>query len=265
MKKDRKLVIGDIHGGLRCLKQALERANFDKESDKLIFLGDYVDGWSESAELIQFLIDLQKDSVKDHIFLRGNHDKWCQDWLSKGQCPDNWKYQGGQATIDSYIKTGYLTSDEHRIFFNNLLNYYVDKKNRGFVHGGFISKKGIGHDVYETDYYWDRDLWTIAVILNGREHEANLNSKALRFNKHKEVYIGHTSTINWMNKKHYPEYLDDRQPKVGPITIPMNRCNVWNMDTGGGFKGKLSIMDINTKEYWQSDFVHFLYSDEKGR
>ncbi|RYG52142.1 MAG: serine/threonine protein phosphatase, partial [Chitinophagaceae bacterium] len=37
----RTLVIGDIHGGLRALKQALERAGASNR-DTLIFLGDYV-------------------------------------------------------------------------------------------------------------------------------------------------------------------------------------------------------------------------------
>lgn len=45
----------------------------------------------------------------------------------------------------------------------------------------------------------------------------------------------------------------------------MRRCNVWNIDTGAGWSGKLTIMDIDTKEYWQSDFVKELYPDEKGR
>ena len=50
---NRKLVIGDIHGGLKALKQVLERANVT-QNDTLIFLGDYVDGWSESPEVLNF-------------------------------------------------------------------------------------------------------------------------------------------------------------------------------------------------------------------
>ena len=52
----RTLVIGDIHGGLRALHQIFERANVSKE-DTLIFLGDYVDGWSESPDVLDFLIE----------------------------------------------------------------------------------------------------------------------------------------------------------------------------------------------------------------
>ena len=54
---NRTLVIGDIHGGLRALHQIMERAKVTT-NDTLIFLGDYVDGWSQSAEVIDYLIVL---------------------------------------------------------------------------------------------------------------------------------------------------------------------------------------------------------------
>ena len=57
---NRTLVIGDIHGGLKGLVQVLERAKVTKD-DTLIFLGDYVDGWSETAPLLDFLIELNKN------------------------------------------------------------------------------------------------------------------------------------------------------------------------------------------------------------
>ena len=55
----RKLVIGDIHGGLRAVHQIFERAKVTTD-DTLIFLGDYVDGWSESPQVLDFLIALNK-------------------------------------------------------------------------------------------------------------------------------------------------------------------------------------------------------------
>lgn len=75
----RTIVIGDIHGGLKALIQLLEKPEV-KENDRLIFLGDYVDGWSESAQVINFLIDLSQK--QQCVFIKGNHDVWCQEWLS---------------------------------------------------------------------------------------------------------------------------------------------------------------------------------------
>lgn len=74
----RTLVIGDIHGGLKALNQLLERANVTKE-DTLIFLGDYVDGWSQSAQVISRLMQLEESNPC--IFIKGNHDWWCENWL----------------------------------------------------------------------------------------------------------------------------------------------------------------------------------------
>ena len=266
-KKGRTLVFGDAHGGYKALLQVLERCDFDNKIDKLIGLGDVADGWSETAELVHYLIHLQEESDNRHIFLRGNHDAWCQEWLNYGIAKDIWAVQGGQATIDSYIRTGFLTDIRHKNFFNRLHNYYIDDQNRGFVHGGFISKNGLGHEVYQSDYYWDRDLWNLALLQHNNYHNGSKEAlaKARRFEKHKEVFIGHTTTGNWLVKPHLPEYQYSEQPKQGRIIVPMNRCNVWNLDTGGGFEGRLTIMDIDTKEFWQSDDMRTLYPDERGR
>ncbi len=95
----RTLVIGDIHGGLKALKQLLDRAKVN-ESDTLIFIGDYVDGWSESSFTLRFLINLSKKF--NCIFIKGNHDIWCENWLKEGTTFDTWLFHGGKETIDSY-------------------------------------------------------------------------------------------------------------------------------------------------------------------
>jgi len=45
----------------------------------------------------------------------------------------------------------------------------------------------------------------------------------------------------------------------------MNAINVWNIDTGAAFKGKLSGVNIDTKAVYQSDNLPLLYPNEKGR
>ncbi len=49
------------------------------------------------------------------------------------------------------------------------------------------------------------------------------------------------------------------------VDIPMQGCNVWNVDTGAAFKGKLSMLDVDTKQSLQSEPVWELYSMEQGR
>jgi serine/threonine protein phosphatase 1 len=252
----RTLVIGDIHGSFNALKQVLERAKYDSKKDKLIVLGDLVDGWNQSAEVIQYFIDLIKEKA-DIIIIRGNHDDWFEYWMLYGIKKPMWVTQGGQATIDSYIKSGKTKDPEHRRFFSKSHLYYIDDKNRAFMHGGFSGLNVTKRYNYYSDYYWDRRLWQQAMECK--------DCNKFRGNYYSEVYVGHTSTVRYKVKPHYPEYKDPNQDKNGGITVPMNRCNMWNLDTGGGWYGKLTIMDIDTKEYWQSDLVKTLHPDVTGR
>lgn len=263
----RQLVIGDIHGAFIALQEVLIKSNFNYIEDQLIFLGDYVDGWSQSSEVIEFLIQLQDQCKIKPVFLRGNHDYWCEQWLMYGDTNKIWREQGGEATMLSYVKTGHLVDDRHKKFFNGMHNYYIDNNNRGFVHGGFNSRKGLGNENYPSDYYWDRDLWSLALMSHNRLNDPENEYEGTyfrRFEKHKELFIGHTATTNWRYKLHYPEQLPHKE--VGKkITIPMHRCNVWNIDTGAGWDGVLTIMDVESKEYWQSTPVAELYPTELGR
>jgi serine/threonine protein phosphatase 1 len=92
----RTLVIDDIHGGLKALKQVLGRADVSTE-DTLIFLGDYVDGWSESPQVLDFLMELRESD--NCILLRGNHDELLQHYLETSSYNELWKIHGGKSTL----------------------------------------------------------------------------------------------------------------------------------------------------------------------
>lgn len=253
----RIIVTGDIHGNFKGLKQCLERSNFDYENDTLIQLGDIVDGWNEVYQCVDELL-----KIKNLISIKGNHDDWFNTYLLRGVHPTGWSY-GGEGTLDSYcINLGcYYDKNHngkfntnlnnyndipqtHRNFFNKQLNYYKDEDNNVFVHGGFARNLRLKDQTDSSIYYWDRDLWLQALgykSMNNTEHPFKIKEPV------KEIYIGHTTTMNWDTDK------------------PMNAVNIWNLDTGSGFKGKLTFMDINTKEYWQSDRVDEMYKDQKGR
>jgi serine/threonine protein phosphatase 1 len=61
------------------------------------------------------------------------------------------------------------------------------------------------------------------------------------FRNIRRIFIGHSSTINWKTDR------------------PMRAANVWNLDTGAGSGGRLTIMDVETREFWQSDLMRELY------
>lgn len=236
-------VIGDIHGGLRALKQVLERASVTA-NDTLIFLGDFVDGWSESAGVIDYVMQLAEQ--QHCIFIKGNHDAWCEDWLRTGMGDSTWLFHGGQETVNSYANSDAAKKTRHLIFLERMPYYHIDQEHRLFIHAGFTSMHGPQKEFHSSNFSWDRTLWEMALTMDQRiQKDSLLFPKRLKlFN---EIYIGHTPTL----------YYD--------VTIPMNGCNVWNIDTGAAFTGKLSIMDIDTKAFWQSDVVKDLYPGEMGR
>ena len=239
----RTLVIGDIHGGLRALHQILEKASVNKE-DTLIFLGDYVDGWSESPQVIDFLIGLSQKQMC--IFIRGNHDELLLDWLQSYRNNPLWFEHGGQATVLAYANVDETTKQKHIDFLLNLVNYHLDVHNRLFVHAGFTNLNGVNHEYFPKMFYWERTLWEMAASLDkSMSLEDVLYPKRLKL--YKEIYIGHT-----------PVTRIDK-------TTPVQMANVWNIDTGAAFLGPLTILDIDTKEYWQSDPLPLLYPEEKGR
>ncbi|MCL6462376.1 serine/threonine protein phosphatase 1 [Flavobacterium micromati] len=239
----RTLVIGDIHGGLRALHQIMERAKVTK-TDTLIFLGDYVDGWSQSPQVIDFIIDLK--SKQKCICMRGNHDDLLLEWLTATKDNILWYKHGGEATVNAYKSVSIESKIKHIEFLQSLENYYLDEKHRLFVHAGFTNMNGVDFEYFPGLFYWDRTLWETALSLDVRmlsDHPFYPK----RFTLYDEIYIGHTPVT-----------------RIGKTT-PVQKANIWNVDTGAAFKGPLTIMDVDTKEFWQSEPLHQLYFDEKGR
>lgn len=236
-------VIGDIHGGYKALIQLLRRMDLTEE-DTLVFLGDYVDGWSESAQVIKLLIELSENI--NCIFIKGNHDVWCEEWLETNYINPTWYLHGGKEAIESYEGFSEEEKRRHLRFFKSLKFYYIDEKNRLFIHAGYTSEQGVEKEADYKAFYFDRTLWETALMVdNNKKIISGKNSKRLKH--YSEIFIGHTPTLN------YNSY------------VPMHAANVWNVDTGATFYGKLSAMNIDTKEIFQSDVVRTLYPNEMGR
>lgn len=219
----RTLVLGDLHGSYKGLLQVFERSKFDYEKDTLISLGDVCDGYPQVRECIDELL-----KIKNLILVIGNHDKWFLDWATTER-EVAWRSQGGQATFNSYVPKSHIE------IFKNAHAYHIDEKNRLFVHGGFdLTQKDFSKQKFEV-LTWDRQLVSTAK----KKHYRNQNYKLGNF---EEVFVGHTSTTYSCNS-----------------TDPQHFCNLWMVDTGAGWEGKLTIMDVDSKEYWQSDESWRLY------
>lgn len=236
----RTFIIGDIHGRHDKLVACLKLVNFDYENDKLIQLGDVVDRGTDSYECVEELL-----KIKNLIAIKGNHDDCFYESIRLGG-QNVLFYQGGKKTLESYIKncnpecqivlkmSGYYTDFDyddyppsHIKFFKDQLPYYIDENNNLFVHAGIIPNISI--ELQEEEIFlWDRTFWTAAV---------NAVEEGLEFtNSYNRIFIGHTPT---------PRYGSD---------LPMQCGNIWNLDTGCGksLEAKLTIMNLETKEFWQA-------------
>lgn len=251
----RTFVMGDIHGAYKALLQCLKRSSFDYENDRLIQLGDIVDGYREVYECIEELL-----KIKHIIPIKGNHDDWFDSFIKVDSHPSSWTY-GGKGTLLSYLDhtgkngkffttgSGYKTSleskdipERHKAFFDSQLLYYVDEKNRCFVHGGFDRHLPFDKQKKE-DFYWNRNLWVEALHTHTYNRHIQLPEDFFDAVDFKEIYIGHTPTTKWGTDK------------------PLRALNVLNLDTGAGHWGRLTIMDVGTKKYRQSDPLLELYTE----
>jgi len=213
----RRFAIGDIHGRVKALKQVLLLSKFNYKDDLLVVLGDIVDGGYNTYQVVEELLKI--DNI---TFIIGNHDKWFMDNISNGWTGSIWLNQGGKNTLNSYKKANPdgMIPVTHQEFFNKGTYYHI-LDNMLFVHGGFDPRLPVEENTIHT-LLWDRSL--IEKHINGR--------KERRFDK---IFVGHTTTESYGSFE------------------PLKFGKLWMLDTGAGWTGKLTIMDIDTEEYWQSE------------
>ena len=271
----RTFALGDCHGRHKALKQVLSDSKFDYDNDRLIILGDIVDGGFNTALVIDELI-----KIKNKVFIFGNHDLWHMDFLFKGTTPSEWINQGGANTLNSYGGKvipnnklagkpimlnvhGVKVPKKHVEFLASGV-YYHEEQNMLFVHGGIDpTKEMINQDKHFL--IWDRSLIKYAETSNVKDYD--------------KVFIGHTSTqhiergyVNYKCRhcKHEweKEVKNQRDMTSNVIcekcssnnvfqslgcTHPIKIGNLYCLDCGAGWNGKLALMDINTDEFWLSE------------
>jgi len=215
----RRLLLGDIHGMKDYLEDVLEQCEFDYENDLLIQIGDIVDRGPEPFECMKIL-----DKVKNLILIRGNHDEALISKLTTGQSYMGDHPQNGQ---DITLQLYYDADASERVWIKDFLkrqvDYHLTEDNRLFVHGGIP-----GDEELEDVFHWDREMLTEAMRL------LPMGMKPTYTKKYDKIYIGHTPTV----------YFNT----ISPMFIG----DIINIDTGSGKGGPLTILDIDSDQYWQS-------------
>lgn len=221
------IVIGDIHGCYNELKNLIykleESGEYNKDEDKLIFLGDYLDRGMNSRLVVQFIRDLQKDN-DNVIALMGNHEDMALNCINHGDIC--WAYNGGDKTMDSY--EGFETQFFDDLKWIEALPLYHEDEHFIYVHAGVDLDKSLKEQSRD-DLLWVRDDFTYS------EKEY-----------HKRVVFGHTPTM-FFGKGYKPVYT------LG---------NNIGIDTGCVFGGALTaliIEDDEIKSFYQVDKNEEMY------
>jgi len=189
-------------------------------SDRIVFLGDYVDRGHDSKGVVAYLLELKNNAPQEIVFLKGNHEDMLLSYLGlPGHHGDMFLFNGGEATLTSYGVSGKKDPKEkilaaipaaHLEFFKTLRTYYVLD---GFlcVHAGINPAKTLD-DQSEEELFWIRDEFI------RRPHSLPYT-----------VLFGHTPQ---------PEVLCDWPYKIG-------------LDTGLVYGNKLSCFETSEKTLFQ--------------
>jgi serine/threonine protein phosphatase 1 len=104
-------VVGDVHGEARKLREMLRR--LEAFRGRVVFVGDYVSGGSDSADVVEILASLAAKDAGRFVFLCGNHDLSLLRYLDDGDF-GRFAGEGGLDTLASYLPV--VTGDVHMAF-----------------------------------------------------------------------------------------------------------------------------------------------------
>lgn len=173
----RTIAIGDIHG---CYDELIdmitvleEDGKYHKDTDRLIFLGDYIDRGKDSNKVVKYIRELQRNN-KNVIALMGNHEDMCIDYNKDRFANYDWLCNGANATMESYDDEAQLMSD---IMWMKTLPLYYEDEHFIYVHAGIDANKPMTEQS-SRNLLWVRDSFIYSTT---------------KYNK--KVIFGHTPSL----------------------------------------------------------------------
>jgi serine/threonine protein phosphatase 1 len=159
----RVLAVGDIHGCAEELQVLLDGLDLGG-GDTVVCVGDYVDRGPDSRGVIDLLLALQARPDVSTVFLRGNHEDMCLDFLGRGgRHGEAWRVNGGVTTLQSYDIDPYVSGVEaaarlpeaHLAFLDALVPWHATPGHL-MVHAGIRPGRPFAEQT-EEDLYWIRE------------------------------------------------------------------------------------------------------------
>jgi serine/threonine protein phosphatase 1 len=128
--------------------------HWDTQTEILIQLGDLIDRGKGSPEVVKLTRQLQRKYPNQTVFLRGNHEYEIIDHMYVR--PNiNWLQQGGEGTLQQYLKAGRDVMDDVNWF--NTMPLFWENDSIFVSHAG-ISESAINpfNQIYESSILWNR-------------------------------------------------------------------------------------------------------------
>ena len=212
---NRLFAISDIHGCFRPFYELVVDIIRLRRSDRLILLGDYIDRGEQSKEVIDFIIDLQKNGFNIKALI-GNHEQMLINCWYEPDLMHLWSMNGGLSTLQSFGIGNIREIDKLYLEFFNSLDYYLILGNVIFVHAGF--------DDFAPDPFLDKQsmIWECSL-----SYQNPLLSGKTIIHGHRPKTIAYVTRL-----------LRERSP-----VIPIDTGCVYNKETGYGF---LSALELNS-------------------
>lgn len=133
----RRFAIGDVHGCFATLKHLLEEEIQITTNDFVVLLGDYVHKGPKSYEVIDYIINLQKDGYPIYT-IRGNHEQNLMD-KQKNYQPRFLRFFSQM--FSTSLKKKILNEDGYIYWsfkgFLKSLPYQITIEDFHFTHAGF--------------------------------------------------------------------------------------------------------------------------------
>jgi serine/threonine protein phosphatase 1 len=209
-ENERIFIVGDVHGCLDLLKRLMDKLDWSPDTDRLIFLGDYVDRGEDPKGVIDYILEISR-SAKNIQCLVGNHELIFLDFLS-GRDIRTFFMNGGESTLNSYRNASRMESDpmvpkKHVDFLRSLLPW-IELDDYYIVHAGFRPGVDLEEQTLE-DLTWIRDPFLYS-----------------DFDFGKRVIFGHT-----------------------PFAEPMIMDNKIGLDTGAVYGNKLTCLELPSLKF----------------
>jgi len=157
------VIVGDIHGDLGSLTHVLENSKFMEkakggEDVLLIFLGDYGDRGSYSAEVYYVVLKLKELFPERVVLMRGNHEGPDDLLASPHDLPFHLNRKFGDRGSEVYLKL--------RELFNHLYNAVLIDERYILLHGGAPSQAStiddvaFAHEKHPRESHLEEILWS---------------------------------------------------------------------------------------------------------